>query len=385
MSWTKYINVPLLSLVVWLPIFFIACATQTIPTPEPIPSAITAPAQPTWELKWEKLIEAAKKEGRVSLMISGWSAGTRDWVIEAFRDKFRIATEVDVGSPGAQIEKLLRQRRTEIFLVDVYIGGTTTLVMLKNGGILAPLDDVFFLPQVVNKELWGRAGLSGPFWDKEHKIASSFSAVGPPIVVHDNLVKSGEIKGFKDLLNPKWKGNMVMKDPTAPGRGQSIATFMLRLMGEDYIKKFVQQEIVLSRDDRLSTEWVARGKFPIGIALPTDNIVAFKGVGVGLTEVAMSEGGSMTNATGNIGLLNQAPHPNAAKLFINWLFTKEAQEQFSKVSGYASRRLDVSNEWLPPTNRVQPGVKYIEDTEDSVLEREQIVPNIIELFKPLTR
>jgi ABC-type Fe3+ transport system substrate-binding protein len=56
--------------------------------------------------------------------------------------------------------------------------------------------------------------------------------------------------------------------------------------------------------------------------------------------------------------INRAPHPNAAKVFLNWLLGKEGQTAFAKAMGYVSRRVDVTTDHVPPYWVPQEGVKY---------------------------
>jgi len=58
------------------------------------------------------------------------------------------------------------------------------------------------------------------------------------------------------------------------------------------------------------------------------------------------EGLYATGGYGNLTIIKNAPHPNAARLFVNWLLGREGQEIFTKTMGSATRRLDVETKWL---------------------------------------
>ena len=72
------------------------------------------------------------------------------------------------------------------------------------------------------------------------------------------------------------------------------------------------------------------------------------------------EGGLLGSGGGNIALINRAPHPNAAKVFINWFLSREGQIVYQKLvqGGRNSLRIDISKDDLPPHARIRPGAKY---------------------------
>ena len=72
------------------------------------------------------------------------------------------------------------------------------------------------------------------------------------------------------------------------------------------------------------------------------------------------------------GMFNGSPHPNATKVFVNWLLSKEGQTLMSKVRGSASRRTDVPTDFIDPDRLIKPGLKYIEaDTEETIRQEVQ--------------
>ncbi len=83
---------------------------------------------------------------------------------------------------------------------------------------------------------------------------------------------------------------------------------------------------------------------------------------------------------GTVALVKNAPHPNAARVFINWLLTKEGQTLYSRGYGSASRRLDVPNEG-DPLKIPQPGMKYFNSEEEElILDRPEDMKTAMEIF-----
>src|SRR3970282_1988369 len=108
---------------------------------------------------------------------------------------------------------------------------------------------------------------------------------------------------------------IVYNDPTTSGSGSTwfainMATNNLSM---DYMRELAKQEPMLSRDERLQVEWVARGKYPIGIALDNEIIIEFQRAGAPLIDLLLTDEVPYITAGGsNIALMNRVPHPNAA-------------------------------------------------------------------------
>lgn len=336
----------------------------------------------SWDVEWQKTIKEAKKEGQVVVYAGAVPPEVTRWMNEAFKREFGIELAITSAPPAMQIEKLFRERKANLFLPDVWIGGpTNNLMELKPAGITKPLDDVLFLPGVVGTGLWG-AGGAGPFFDRDHHIAIGMNSVLPMLAKNPELVKAGEVNSLKDLLDPKWKGRIVIGDPTQGG-SKTALIWVHRLMGEEYMRRLVLQQPIIIRDKRQVVEWVVRGKAHVALAITQDQVAAFQNIGAAVEYNPVEEGMLITFGASSISLLDQAPHPKGARLLANWLLTREAQTEWAQRHGMASRRLDVSNEWIEPLRRIQPGVKYHTTDEDFYLSQEQDVNVIISIFKPL--
>ncbi|HLY65513.1 MAG TPA: hypothetical protein VKU60_08260 [Chloroflexota bacterium] len=81
---------------------------------------------------------------------------------------------------------------------------------------------------------------------------------------------------------------------------------------------------------------------------------------------------------GSVAILNKAPHPNATKVYLNWLLSKSGQETIAQVSSYPSRRLDTSHEGLPDYAIPKQGVNYIDDASE---ENQRIKQEVLAYLK----
>lgn len=374
----------------WLMVLLVlvACVPQAAPAPVATPVAVAplsqAPAKEGWEVEWDKVMEAAKKEGSV-VFSSTAGAEVRAPVASAFKGKYGLRVE-SVGARGGEIsEKLKAERRAGLHLVDVYIGGpTTVLTDLKPAGVLDPLEPALILPEVKDPKVWWRGQL--PWGDKDHYLISFTQYPSSTYAINTELVRAEELKSYRDLLNPKWKGKMVMNDPTLPGAGNTwFARVGYIIMSLDFLRELAKQEPVILRDQRLQVEWLAHGKYAIAIAPDTTPMAYFGKAGAPVSYVTPVEGLVLAAGHGNVSLVNRAPHPNAAKVFINWLLSREGQEVWSRATLNPSVRLDVSSEHVEPEKRREPGVKYYVQDEEFYLANPEQVKVAKEIFGHLLK
>ena len=158
-------------------------------------------------------------------------------------------------------------------------------------------------------------------------------------------MKDEQIKGLTDLLNPKWKGKLLLPDVRTMGDAFWPMTSARLNLGDDIIKKlFVDQEPVLSRDTRQIAEFMVRGRYPIALGVNPLLLSQFQKPGPRQEPQALplpGDGHASTRAAARCGSSTRRPHPNAAKVFINWLLTKDAQVVWAREVETNSRRIGV--------------------------------------------
>ena len=98
-----------------------------------------------------------------------------------------------------------------------------------------------------------------------------------------------------------------------------------------------------------------------------------RGLKFGVVSEFKDYGAYLSPGFGTAMFINRAPHPNAGKVFLNWLLTKDGQTAFSTGMGYVSRRVDVSTDHVPPYWVPKAGVKYWPGyyEEDATMSPEQ--------------
>lgn len=200
------------------------------------------------------------------------------------------------------------------------------------------------------------------------------------------------MKSYYDLLDPRFKDRIVMMDPTITGKSQKTMSILGARtgLGWDYFKELVKQNPVLTRNGRLQLEWIANKKYLIGIAPNEGMLVEFKVAGAPIKVLsALREVIPWLSAsTGGLSLMNRAPHPDAAKVFINWLLDREGQEIWSKTSITQSARTEVDISHMIEAGKAirEQGVSYyLADTEQELLLSLEWRKNMVEIFGPLLK
>ena len=338
-----------------------------------------------WEKEWNKVLAAAKKEGSVVVRASSDPAIRR--VLPAkFHARFGIQVEYIAGR-GSQVAGRLRvERRAKVYTVDAIMNNVGSMAnVIYQEKMLDPLKPALILPEVVDPSKWKKGKLW--FMDPEEKyVLRLFNHVQDSALnINTRYVKAEELKSMKDLLNPKWKGRIAVFDPTGRGRGVSAAARLYLQFGEEFIKKlYVDQNPVFSRNTRQLTDWLAHGTYPITFGASAERVRVLQEEGFPVMTISGLHDLLDTVASGPlVGLVNQAPHPNAAQVFVNWIASKEGVEFFARAKQYGPARNDINESFLRPEVIPRPGMNYFDTSnwEFVTTQREKIVRRIKKILK----
>jgi len=329
-------------------------------------SPVSAQPKSEWQAEWEKTVEAAKKEGWVNVYVT---LGP-DQVISAFQKAYPDIKARVVAGRSAQIaQRILAERRAGQYLADMEIGGgAVNLAEFYAAKILAPVKPLLVMPDVVDESRWWQG--KHRYLDSEGKYIFVFVAVAQTGSVYYNsqLVNPKEFRSFWDFLQPKWKEKIEARDPRVPGPGGGAIRFFFHNpeLGPKFIRQlFSEMEITLTRDERQATDWLANGKFTICFFCREIPIAKRQGLPVDSFGI-MKEGAGLTSQGGTLALIDRAPHPNAAKVFINWFLSRQGQIAYqsilAKVEGSApdSLRTDIPKDEVAPDERRVSGVSYVD-------------------------
>ncbi|HEY4775026.1 MAG TPA: substrate-binding domain-containing protein [Xanthobacteraceae bacterium] len=157
----------------------------------------------------------------------------------------------------------------------------------------------------------------------------------------------------KIVADAKKEGKLLADDTRAVGGGYLWYFVTYDLLGDDFHKKVAANSPILTRDQRESQRRVARGEYAVYFPFILTDTQSLKGLPV---KAIMASEGAPYVLYGNI-VLKSPPHPNSAKLYIDFLQSCEAQEIYAR-EGHGVV-LDGVTETLPPDTRRMSEVKLL--------------------------
>jgi ABC-type Fe3+ transport system substrate-binding protein len=325
--------------------------------------AATAQAQ-EWKAEWDKLVAAAKAEGEVTMFQSG-NPGRRQWLLARWKKDFpdiRLDPTMLVGAP--MMTRVKTEREAGKFLWDVSIGGPTTLYAEIPNGLLDPLLPELILPEVKDPAAWG--GWDNAFYDAQKKYILGVLNDFEPIWYNAKLVPPAEVKekGVRILLEPKYKGKVVWQDPRNDGPGALFAAFLHRVLGDADYRRFLtdQKPMLFAAGDQATDAMVReRGLFFLGPVL-SDRLRPYEQAGMKFDMRPLGndpQSGFLGTDGVAVAVFSKRPHPNAARLFVNWLLTKDVAHELAEIQQMNSRRTDVAPVTSPETTAIA-GKTYVE-------------------------
>jgi len=295
---------------------------------------------------WQQALGAARKEGKVVVSVPP-NAELRKRMEGGFEQRFPgIDLELVPGRGSKNVRRIADELKAGVRYFDVHIGGSLSMLTgLVWVGVVAPIEPYLLLPEVRELKNWWGGHI---YADRGKRFVYVFSAyLSQNIYRNTNLVGPEEILSYGDLLDPKWKGKIGLLDPRTPGPGDATWSYMWEVMGEDYLRRLVRQDLHVTRNRRVLGESLAKGKLSITIGTSYYILAPFLKAGLPLQPLPIpKEGTYATGGTGNLVILKDAPHRNATRIFINWFFGKEGQEIYTRAMAQASRRLDVDSTWV---------------------------------------
>jgi iron(III) transport system substrate-binding protein len=311
---------------------------------------------------WDETVVAAKREGTL-VVIGPAHEEVRKALPAAFKKRFGIDMQYLGGPAGLAATRLQAERSAGIYTADVGLAAIQTLAgVFYQQKMLDPIKPLLVLPEILDGSKWRRGELWFP--DPDHQyVLRLFSYVSEVFSVNTDYVKPADMVSARNLfLDPKWKGKIAVHDPTATGTGSNVAAQFYVQLGEEATRKlYVDQQPVISRDERQLTDWLLRGVYPIVIGSDYTEVedlssqIPVKSI-YGLPDLSAP----LSGGNGMLIVFNKAPHPNAAKVFVNWLASREGLEIYSRAATDTSTRNDLDESFLPQQAIPKPGVQYFD-------------------------
>jgi iron(III) transport system substrate-binding protein len=295
---------------------------------------------------WQRLVAAAKKEGKI---VIGAPPGSdfRNEVQAMLKKRFDLDSEF-AQAPGPNLmSKIVAEKKAGTTTVDAFLIGPCTGNSLLKTDLFEPLAPAMVLPEVKDAAKWFGGHIWADNQTGQNMLYSFVAQITPSIYYNTQMVRPQEVRSYNDLLDSKWKGKIGLRDPRVPGGGLAMWAFLLDLKGEEYIRRLAQQEMFVGRNARQIADALAKGSLALTIGVGYRDFDPFLDANLPVKHLpTLKEGTYVSGGNGIVGMIKDAPHPNAAKVFLNWLLSREGQDLHGRTSQQPTRRLDVETRGL---------------------------------------
>ena len=334
-------------------------------------AAATAVGAEDFQTKWQQLIKAAQAEGKVNTFLCcPLGREGEKTLIPTFEKKFKVKVINSTGRSSQQRQKIGAERRAGRFTLDVWAGGPSlSNINLVKKGILRPLRPLFIHPDLVDESKWWGGKMA--WFDAEEKYQLMMVADGghSDIGYNTKLVNPAEFESYWDLLKPKWKGKLVMFDPrVGGGGGDNVFLYFNKDLGPKFIQKLLtEMKVFFLTDARKIADLVANGAFAMAPFRGGREFVKLKKLGLPVEPEfpkVLKEGVALSSSGAGLFAVSNPPHPNAQKLFVNWLLSREGQSLLQKDMGSDSLRIDIDKSDVDRSDLRRKGIKYFLAEQD---------------------
>ena len=324
------------------------CAPKTAPASAPAAVAPTnpAPAQSSVlaakavsaeDVAWNKVVEAAKKEGKVTAYSYNWVGDIGMEVKKTFESRYGISLDIITGRGAEFIERLKTERRLNQRAGDFTEGSPGHITSMKADGLVISVTTE--LPALREKDVWW---VDPAYLDPVDRVNLTLTQQVDSPTINTNLVKPGEEpQSWKDLLDPKWKGKMSLRDPKLSALIIAMFVGLLdkKIWDENYMKALHKQELkyIISTIDE--ARMLSQGEIYMSALGSGNGMTRFAAQGAPIRVVTMKEGEIVSGIS--MAVIANAPHPNAAKVLINWVLSQEGQSVVGKGLSALPVRKDV--------------------------------------------
>lgn len=293
---------------------------------------------------WDKIVADAKKEGSVNFYTGLPGNATTRKINDAFEKKYGISVKVLELRATELRERVRAERIGNNATGDVmHTSSNQTRQIFKDDKTVEP-----YGPLPNGNRM--RADVKEAWLDREINIPTFL--LNYAIVANSKEVPE-TITSWNDILNPKYKGKILADDFRAIGGGSSFFSVTYEKFGKQFHEKLAQQNVAFTRDMREAERRVARGEYAIYLPWLLNYLPSLKGLPV---KAAIPNEGVVYLPYAS-SVLTKAPHPNAARLLIDFMLSDEGQAIYAS-EGLLPTAEGMGNK-LPPDYAFLANVKLL--------------------------
>jgi iron(III) transport system substrate-binding protein len=324
-------------------------------------------AAPPAEAITPALIEAARKEGKLAFY-TAMDLAFAQRLAKLFEEKFPgIAVRVERSGAERIFTRIAQEYSSNIHAVDVVnTADQAHCIVWKRNNWLQP-----YLPEEVAKHY------DNAYYDPDGRHVTTRILVSP-IAYNTNLVKAEEApKSFADLLDPKWAGKIVKAHPAYSGTIMNATFQITRDLGWEYLEKLATQRIMQVQSATDTPKKIALGERAVMADGAGYLVIRYREEGQPVQIVYPTEGTPL--ATGPSAVFRAAPNPNAARLFQNWMHSREGQQLIVDVAcQYSAHSQTVDKKGVVPLKDIK---LMKEDPEGVEKSAEDVKKRYAAIFK----
>lgn len=266
-----------------------------------------------------QILEGAKKEGRL-IYYTSMTVNDSDLLVKKFTEKYPFLKVELYRSSGDNLpNRILAEGRAKRFIQDVTSSALNHTAIIQKEGYLTPYQSPEFAAYPAN--LRDPQGFWTSLYLMTHVLAYNTRMVSPQEAP----------KTYTDLLAPKWKGKISLDMLDAEWFGGQL-DIMGQAKGLEFMKKLAAQNPIYRSGHNLQTQLLVSGEFPVAVNIYGHAAETFKAKGATIEWVPVEPVVISMHA---LSVSSHAPHPNAARLFVDFALSKEAQMQirgFHRIS-----------------------------------------------------
>jgi iron(III) transport system substrate-binding protein len=300
----------------------------------------------SWENDWNQLAAAAAREGE--LRVYGHPGPKRrDAMLEFERAFPAIDLKITAASVSSEEDaRLQAEWEGGVFKWDVLAKGDRWLIKTyEKLNHLQPIEALIVRPDILDDANW-IGGFRANFMDAAGRYLFMFHIyTAETAFIRTDLVNQSEIATQGDLAKPRFRGRIGWVDPRMGGMAAVQASFIHRTHGSSVVRQllttqepqiFANAQQLMQNMLRTDNIWIA-----IGIGRPVLKKFTDEGLGATIEKLECPDCLAQGGTGGFLAVPKTAPHPNAAKLFVNWMLSSAGQTAWTRISEENSRRLDV--------------------------------------------